>query len=450
MHGTYILAETATGIVLVDQHAAHERLVYERMKEALARHGVARQMLLLPEIVELDPALADRLAARAEELAEFGLVLEPFGTGAVIVREVPALVPGLDVRALVRDLADELAEWGDALALRERVESVCGTLACHSSVRAGNRLTPRRDGRALAPDGGDPEQRPMQPRPPDLCRTGSRRYRAPVRAAVGGRYPAPAARLPSPRFVGLIPAGTIAMTWRRAMLEVWSWPTPNGHKVHIALEELGLEYQVIPVNIGAGDQFKPEFLKITRNHRIPAIVDPDGPGGKPFTLFESAAILIYLSEKTGGKLIPKDPIGRYKCLEWMMFQMGGVGPMFGQWNHFGAYAPEKVPYAIERYTNEVKRLTRVLNHRLEEAHWLAGDEYSMADIITFPWIRTAAETGARFAERGSLDSPNIRRSSAGMTRSRRARRCSAASRCWPTSSATARSTTPSARTRSAR
>ena len=117
LHGTYILAETATGIVLVDQHAAHERLVYERMKEALARRGVARQVLLLPEIVELDPALADRLAARAGELAEFGLVLEPFGTGAVIVREVPALIPGLDLRALVRDLADELAEWGDALAL---------------------------------------------------------------------------------------------------------------------------------------------------------------------------------------------------------------------------------------------------------------------------------------------------------------------------------------------
>jgi DNA mismatch repair protein MutL len=142
LHGTYILAETATGIVLVDQHAAHERLVYERMKEALARHGVARQTLLLPEIVELDPALAARLAARADELAEFGLVLEAFGSGAVIVREVPALVAGLNVQALVRDLADELAEWGDALALQERVESVCGTLACHSSVRAGRRLAP--------------------------------------------------------------------------------------------------------------------------------------------------------------------------------------------------------------------------------------------------------------------------------------------------------------------
>ena len=159
------------------------------------------------------------------------------------------------------------------------------------------------------------------------------------------------------------------------MLEVWTWPTPNGHKVHIALEELGLEYKVIPVNIGGGDQFKPEFLKITPNHRIPAIVDPDGPGGKPFTLFESAAIMIYLSEKNGGKLIPKDPIGRYKCLEWMMFQMGGVGPMFGQWNHFASYAVEKIPYAIERYTNEVKRLHRVLEHRLAESHWLAGGEY---------------------------------------------------------------------------
>ena len=142
LHGTYILAETATGIVLVDQHAAHERLVYERMKEALAARGVARQALLLPEVVELDEAVAARLAARAEELAEFGLLLEPFGPGAVVVREVPALLPELDVRSLVRDLADELAEWGDALSLRERIETVCGTLACHTSVRAGRRLSP--------------------------------------------------------------------------------------------------------------------------------------------------------------------------------------------------------------------------------------------------------------------------------------------------------------------
>src|SRR5271168_1772567 len=142
LHLTYILAETSTGIVLVDQHAAHERLVYERMKEALAAKGVARQALLLPEIVELDEAAAARLAARAQELAEFGLVLERFGPGAVVVREVPALLPGVDVKALVRDLADELAEWGDALALKEGIETVCGTLACHTSVRAGRRLSP--------------------------------------------------------------------------------------------------------------------------------------------------------------------------------------------------------------------------------------------------------------------------------------------------------------------
>jgi DNA mismatch repair protein MutL len=142
LHGTYILAETTRGIVLVDQHAAHERLVYEKMKEALAARGVARQALLLPEVVELDEAAAARLAARAPELAEFGLVLEPFGPGAVVVREVPALLPGVDIAALVRDLADELAEWGDALALKERIDTVCGTLACHISVRAGRRLSP--------------------------------------------------------------------------------------------------------------------------------------------------------------------------------------------------------------------------------------------------------------------------------------------------------------------
>lgn len=141
LHGTYILAETATGIVLVDQHAAHERLVYERMKEALAARGVARQALLLPEIVELDEAAAGRLAARADELAEFGLLVEPFGPGALVVREVPALLPRLDVKGLLRDLADELAEWDSALSLKERIAEFCGTLACHTSVRAGDALS---------------------------------------------------------------------------------------------------------------------------------------------------------------------------------------------------------------------------------------------------------------------------------------------------------------------
>jgi len=186
------------------------------------------------------------------------------------------------------------------------------------------------------------------------------------------------------------------------MLEVWTWPTPNGHKVHIALEELALSYKVIPVNIGTGEQFKPEFLAINPNHRIPAIVDPEGPGGKPLKLFESGAILIYLAEKTGGKLIPRDQATRYTCLEWLMFQMGGVGPMFGQWNHFAAYAVEKLPYAIERYTDEVKRLHRVLNRRLDEAPYLAGDEYSIADIATFPWVRNPDRRGIDLVEYPSV------------------------------------------------
>jgi GST-like protein len=187
------------------------------------------------------------------------------------------------------------------------------------------------------------------------------------------------------------------------MIELWSWPTPNGQKVHIALEELGLPYEVVPVNIGTGDQFKPEFLAITPNHRIPAIVDPDGPDGKPLALFESGAILIYLGEKTG-RLIPADPRARFICLQWLMFQMGGVGPMFGQYNHFADYAPEKLPYAVERYTNEVKRLTRVLDKRLGEAEWLAGSEYSIADIASFPWVRHASGRAVDLA-----DYPNVKR-----------------------------------------
>ena len=188
------------------------------------------------------------------------------------------------------------------------------------------------------------------------------------------------------------------------MIDVWTWPTPNGHKVHIALEELGLPYNVIPINIGKGDQFKPEFLAITPNHRIPAIVDPDGPSGKRVELFESGAILIYLSEKTGGRLVPTEPVARYTCLQWLMFQMGGVGPMFGQYNHFANYANDKIPYAIERYTNEVARLHRVLDKRLSEAAYLAGDEYSIADIATFPWVRNP--------ERRNIDLsayPNVKR-----------------------------------------
>ena len=187
------------------------------------------------------------------------------------------------------------------------------------------------------------------------------------------------------------------------MIEVWTWPTPNGHKVHILLEELGLPYKVVPVAIGKGEQFKPEFLAITPNHRIPAIVDPEGPGGKPIQLFESGAIMIYLAEKAG-KLIPKDPVDRYVCLQWVVFQMGGVGPMFGQFGHFNMYAAEKIPYAIERYQNEVLRLHRVLDKRLSDSEWLAGSEYSIADIITYPWLR--------FPERRNVvlsEFPNVKR-----------------------------------------
>jgi GST-like protein len=187
------------------------------------------------------------------------------------------------------------------------------------------------------------------------------------------------------------------------MIEAWSWTTPNGHKVHIALEEMGLEYKVVPVNIGTGEQFKPDFLALNPNHRIPAIVDTDGPGGQRLTLFESGAILIYLAEKTG-MFLPADAAGRYTCLQWLMFQMGGVGPMFGQYNHFANYAPEKLPYAITRYDNEVKRLHRVLDKRLSEAAYLAGDEYTIADMATFPWLRSPERRGIVLA-----DYPNVER-----------------------------------------
>ncbi|WP_149536988.1 glutathione S-transferase N-terminal domain-containing protein [Siccirubricoccus phaeus] len=187
-----------------------------------------------------------------------------------------------------------------------------------------------------------------------------------------------------------------------APIDVWTWPTPNGHKVHILLEELGLPWRVVPVNIGAGEQFRPEFLAITPNHRIPAIVDPEGPAGKPFALFESGAILLYLAEKAGSALLPPAPEARYRCLQWLMFQMGGVGPMFGQYGHFANYAAEKLPYAIERYTSEVARLHRVLEKRLAESAWLAGPDYSLADIATFPWIRNPERRGIDLAHYPAL------------------------------------------------
>lgn len=172
------------------------------------------------------------------------------------------------------------------------------------------------------------------------------------------------------------------------MIDVHSWPTPNGHKVHIMLEEcgqrLGRDWQVHAVNIGAGDQFKPDFLAISPNNKIPAIVDPNGPGGQPISLFESGAILVYLASKFG-RFLPKGDRERFQVLEWLMFQMGGVGPMFGQTHHFLRYAPEQVDYAIGRYSKETARLYGVMDARLAKHEYLA-DEYSIADIATFPWV----------------------------------------------------------------
>jgi len=176
------------------------------------------------------------------------------------------------------------------------------------------------------------------------------------------------------------------------MITVHSWPTPNGHKVHIMLEECGLPYEVVPVDIGRGEQFRPEFLAISPNNKIPAIVDDEGPDGKPISLFESGAILLYLAGKTG-RFLPRSTRGKYETLQWLMFQMGGVGPMLGQAHHFRQYAPQKIDYAIERYTNEAKRLYGVMDKRLAASRYIAGDAYTIADIAIFPWLRSWQNQG---------------------------------------------------------
>jgi GST-like protein len=176
------------------------------------------------------------------------------------------------------------------------------------------------------------------------------------------------------------------------MIDLYTWPTPNGHKVHIMLEELELPYNVIPINIGKGDQFEPEFLKISPNNKMPAMVDPDGPGGEPIAIFESAAILLYLAEKTGN-LMPQDMRGRYRVMQWLMFQMGSVGPMLGQAHHFRGYAQENLQYAVDRYTNETGRIYNVIDNRLKESPWIAGDDYTIADIAIFPWLRSYERQG---------------------------------------------------------
>jgi len=187
------------------------------------------------------------------------------------------------------------------------------------------------------------------------------------------------------------------------MIDIYSTATPNGHKVHIMLEECGLPYRAHHIDIGAGDQFKEEFLAISPNNKIPAIIDQHGPDGAPFSLFESGAILVYLAGKTG-KFLGDDDRQRYTTLQWLMFQMGGIGPMLGQNHHFRRYAPQQIDYAIARYTNETKRLYGVLDKRLEQSPWLAGPDYSIADIATYPWLRSWQNQGVELG-----DYPHVQR-----------------------------------------
>ena len=180
------------------------------------------------------------------------------------------------------------------------------------------------------------------------------------------------------------------------MIDIYSWATPNGHKVHIMLEEcgqrLGRDWQAHPINIGTGDQFQPAFLEISPNNKIPAMVDPKGPNGKPMHLFESGAILLYLASKFN-RFLPKSDAAKFETLQWLMFQMGGVGPMLGQAHHFRIYAPEKIDYAYDRYTNEAKRLYGVLDKQVQKHPYIAGKQYTLADIATFPWLRSWQNQG---------------------------------------------------------
>jgi GST-like protein len=185
------------------------------------------------------------------------------------------------------------------------------------------------------------------------------------------------------------------------MIDLYTWPTPNGIKLHILVEELGIPYTIHPVNIRKGEQFAPEFLKFSPNNKIPALIDQDGPGGKPYAVFESGAMMMYLTEKTG-KLMPTDMAGRYVVVQWLMFQMASIGPMFGQLGHFTYYAPEKNDYAIDRYWKEGLRLYNVMDRRLGEANWLGGDDYSIADIAVWPWVRGYENRGYDLK-----DQPNV-------------------------------------------
>ena len=186
-------------------------------------------------------------------------------------------------------------------------------------------------------------------------------------------------------------------------IDLYTWGTPNGRKISIMLEEVGLDYEVHSIDILKDEQFAPEFLKISPNNKIPAIVDPDGPDGRSISMFETGAILFYLGEKTG-KFLPVTPRDRYEVMQWLMWQMGGFGPFLGQAHHFRRFAPETIPYAVDRYTNEAKRLYGVLDRRLSETAYLAGRQYTIADIATYPWAARWEWQGIDWA-----DYPNARR-----------------------------------------
>ena len=186
------------------------------------------------------------------------------------------------------------------------------------------------------------------------------------------------------------------------MIDLYTWGTPNGRKVSVMLEEVGLPYRVHPIDIGKGEQFAPDFLAISPNNKIPAMVDDDGPGGEPLSMFESGAMLLYLARKTG-RFLPADEVGHFQVMQWLMFQMGGVGPMFGQAHHFRRFAKEDVPYARDRYTEETRRLYGVMDGRLARSAYLANDDYSIADIATFPWVARYEWHGIDF----EADYPNV-------------------------------------------
>lgn len=187
------------------------------------------------------------------------------------------------------------------------------------------------------------------------------------------------------------------------MYEVYNWPTSNGRKINIMVEELGVEYKIYPIALGKDEQFTPEFTKLNPNQKIPAVIDREGPGGEPYVMFESGAILMYMAEKHD-QFLPQEIRKRYEVIQWLMFQMGGVGPNFGQAHHFRRAAPEKVPYGIERYTKETRRLWGVMDDRLAENQWLAASGFSIADIAVFPWTMRHEWQGIELDE-----FPNVKR-----------------------------------------